>query len=69
MAFLPISPVKRIAKAAGAHRVSKDAAMTLRDAIEEIAATIAKDSVVAAKHAGRTTVQDKDIRLVAGNRK
>lgn len=64
MAVLPLAPVKRIAKRSGVHRVSSDAAEALRDAIEEIAADLAKDAVAASRHAGRSTIQDKDIKLV-----
>lgn len=65
MAFLPLAPIKRIAKKAGVHRVSSDGAAALRDAIEEVAADLAKDAAAAARHAGRSTIKDKDIKLVS----
>lgn len=62
---LPLAPLKRIAKKSGVKRMSDDAVAELRDILEEIADEIAKDAVVAARHAGRKTVKAKDIKLVS----
>lgn len=64
MAELPLAPLKRVAKQAGAHRVSEGAVKELREVVEEIAEDLAKDAVTATKHAGRVTVKKEDIDLV-----
>ena len=62
--MLPLLPFERIAKKAGAKRVSKDALEELRDIMEEYATDIAEKSVRLSRHAGRRTVKKEDIRFV-----
>lgn len=65
MAELPIAPVKRLLKNAGASRISEDAAVKLADVLEDIGEDVARTAIKLAKHAGRKTVKAEDIELAA----
>ncbi len=60
---IPAKVMARILEECGAHRVSKDAAEKLADAVHEKANEICEQAVKIAKHSGRTTVNDGDVRL------
>ncbi len=61
----PLAPLERIARKAGATRISESALKALRDCVLEIAEEIAADAVVAARHAKRITLKKEDIKLVS----
>ena len=65
MAELPIAPVKRLLKNAGATRISDDAAIKLAEVLEEIGEDVSRSATKLAKHAGRKTVKAEDIDLAA----
>jgi len=67
MAELPIAPIGRIIKNAGAKRISDEAKEALAKVLEEKGEKIALESVKIAKHAGRRTVKASDIELVIKN--
>ena len=66
MAELPIAPVNRLMRNAGAERVSEDASQALVDVIEEYGEKVATKAVSLAKHAGRKTVKKEDIQEAVG---
>ncbi len=61
--LLPLAAMEKILKDCGAERVSETAKVAMKNVLEEIADQIAEKSVQLARHAGRTTVKDRDIKL------
>jgi len=61
--IIPKAPVGRIVLNSGARRVSAKAVDFLVNVLEERALDIAKQAARIAKHAGRKTVSDGDIKL------
>ncbi|MCX8200017.1 MAG: NFYB/HAP3 family transcription factor subunit [Candidatus Micrarchaeota archaeon] len=63
MAEIPRAPIERLVKRAGAERVSDGAVDAMIDALEEEAIKIATKAIKLARHAGRKTVVEDDIKL------
>jgi histone H3/H4 len=63
MTILPKLPFERILKKAGAKRVSQSALDEMANVMEDQLFQIAKEAALLAKHAGRKTILDEDIRL------
>ncbi len=65
MSILPTAPFERIIKKAGANRVSQEAANELAKFVEEKMMQVFKEAMMLAKHAGRKTIVDEDVRMAA----
>ena len=64
MSELPLAAVDRIIRKAAGIRVSESAAKELAVHLEEVGMKVSQEASLYAKHAGRKTVTDEDIRLV-----
>ncbi|MBR9691867.1 histone family protein [Candidatus Woesearchaeota archaeon] len=60
---IPKAPVARILMNAGAKRVSAGAAETFADILYELALKIGEKAAMIAKHSGRKTVHEGDVKL------
>ncbi len=60
---IPLAPIDRLVRKAGAGRVSAEAAQTLRDILENLGVDLGKIAVEFARHAKRKTVVEDDIKL------
>ena len=63
--IIPSAPLAVIIKKAGAARVADDAAKELGSHLTEYAMQVAKQAVEIAKHSGRKTVNENDIKIAA----
>ena len=60
---IPVAAMERLLKKAGAQRVSEDAKIALKNALETYAQKIGESAVKYAAHASRKTVKSEDIEL------
>ena len=63
--IIPLAIAERILKNAGAQRVSEEAKIAFSDILKDISEDIGTQASRIAKHAGRKTVQDEDVKLAA----
>lgn len=63
--IIPKAPAARILMNMGAKRVSADAVDSFVQVITDIAEEIGEQAVKIAKHSGRKTVQEGDVRLAS----
>jgi histone H3/H4 len=63
--IIPRATAARILMKAGARRVSAPAVNEFSELIQKIAEEIGEQAVKIAKHSGRKTVHEKDIKLAA----
>jgi DNA-binding protein len=62
MSELPLAPLERILRNAGAKRVSEDAVVALDEMVENFAEELSEDAIAVSKHAGRATVTCEDVK-------
>lgn len=60
---LPKAPIERIIRKAGADRISEDAVIELKEAVEDAGSEIAREAIRMAEHAKRNTVKKEDIEM------
>ncbi len=61
--ILPLAPLERLMRNAGAERVSEDAVAAVREIIEDMAQAVADEALRASRHAKRRTIKREDIEL------
>ena len=60
---LPLAPLERLLRNAGAKRVSKTAVKEFAGVIADYAHDLSAEAATLAKHAGRKTIIDADVRM------
>ncbi|WXG40179.1 MAG: histone family protein [Candidatus Freyarchaeum deiterrae] len=60
---IPVAPIDRLMRLAGADRVSESGAAALAKILEELGLEIARLADEMAKHTGRKTIKEEDINL------
>lgn len=61
----PLLPLEKIARKAGAERISIQSLRVLKEALLEISEKISRDAVKMAEHANRVTVKREDVILAS----
>jgi len=61
--ILPLAAMEKLMKKAGAPRVSDPAKAALQEVLEEKALQLSEKALRYAKHSGRKTIKDVDIKL------
>jgi len=61
MGEIPLAPLERIMRKAGAKRVSEDAVIAMAQLVEDHAEELSEDAIAIAKSAGKKTVEEADI--------
>lgn len=65
--IIPKATAGRILMNAGAKRVSADAVDVFTEILEDITRGIAEKSLLVARHSGRKTIKEEDIKLAASS--
>ncbi len=60
---LPLAPLERILRKAGAKRVSKGAVREFSNRLYDYATRLSAEAAMLAKHAGRKTIIDSDVNM------
>jgi histone H3/H4 len=60
---LPLAPLERILRKAGAKRVSKEAVKQFSMIISDYIFDLSAEAATLAQHAGRKTITDEDVRM------
>ncbi|WP_370448666.1 histone family protein [Methanohalophilus sp. RSK] len=63
MTIIPVAPVGRVIREAGAERISENASAELARILEEYGIKISNEAIALARHAGRKTVKEEDIKM------
>jgi len=62
MTEIPLAPLERILRRAGAQRVSEDAVVTLSKILQDAAEEMSEDIIENAKKSGRDIIQPEDVK-------
>ncbi|MEA3255636.1 MAG: histone family protein [Candidatus Altiarchaeota archaeon] len=65
MTELPLAPIERVMRKAGAERVSSGAVKAVADEMEVLIEELTVESIKLSKHAGRKTITREDIELAS----
>ena len=66
VSMIPLACIERLARKAGASRISAKAIKELSKTVEEIGLELSVEAAQVAKHAKRKTILKEDIKLIAG---